>query len=667
MQAGFSPRNAMARTATRRPDRRGYLAAAAAAVLFSIPVFAGLTFIPDSTFKGSSLAGLHSLGDAVWRAQAGEITGTVKPGGSGGWLFFDQSFQDVGFHAQFKCTGGCQAGVLVRGEKTAEGYKGIYVSLNEDNVPSYGVTLDANGKELTRERLRSIGGLTRVAPPPAPTAAAGRGDAGRGGAAGRAGAGGRAGNRVVLPIVRPASILKPDNWNEIEVFLDYNIVRSHLNNANTTAGVSDHAEEGYGPLALYVGGGGEVSFKDISFKDIGMKYTPAEIVSPNFRMQRISDMSYSWSAAAADFNHDGVMDIVAGAYVYYGPDFTKSREVFLANTNSPSTQLPATSSEFAYDFNGDGWPDILIAAGRPTLYINPKGESRRWEKYVVLPNVQSEVTVFRDVDGDGRPELVYGADNTVRYAKFDPADPTKPWTVHSVSEPGYSAAHGIGVGDINGDGRMDILNVYGWWEQPPAGSAQETWTYHPQAFSSFSRVAPGGCVMAVYDANGDGLNDVVTSLSGHGFGLAWFEQKRDAAGKISFVQHMISDDFSAKNAGGVAFSEQHGSTFADVDGDGIPDFIVGKRYWSHADTYLDPDPNGAPVLYWYRTVRNPQAPGGAEFVPELIHNRSGAGSDLLAVDLNGDGAMDIVTSTGRGTFIFWGKPRAGKTATAGRK
>jgi hypothetical protein len=73
------------------------------------------------------------------------------------------------------------------------------------------------------------------------------------------------------------------------------------------------------------------------------------------------------------------------------------------------------------------------------------------------------------------------------------------------------------------------------------------------------------------------------------------------------------------------------------------------------------------VLYVYHTVRNPKAPGGAEFVPELIHNRSGAGSDLLAVDLKGDGAMDIVTSTGRGTFIFWGKPHAGKAAPSGRK
>jgi len=59
-----------------------------------------------------------------------------------------------------------------------------------------------------------------------------------------------------------------------------------------------------------------------------------------------------------------------------------------------------------------------------------------------------------------------------------------------------------------------------------------------------------------------------------------------------------------------------------------------------------------PIMH--NLIRNPKAPGGAEFVPEMIHNRSGAGSDLLAVDLNKDGAMDVVTSNNRGTFIFWG-------------
>jgi FG-GAP-like repeat len=115
------------------------------------------------------------------------------------------------------------------------------------------------------------------------------------------------------------------------------------------------------------------------------------------------------------------------------------------------------------------------------------------------------------------------------------------------------------------------------------------------------------------------------------------------------------DDFGTANAGGVTFSQPHGSTFADVDGDGIPDFVAGKRYWAHRDDYLDPDPYGPAVLYWYRTIHTPKAPGGAAFVPELIHNRSGAGSDVLAVDLNEDGRVDIVTATRFGTFIFWGQ------------
>ena len=102
--------------------------------------------------------------------------------------------------------------------------------------------------------------------------------------------------------------------------------------------------------------------------------------------------------------------------------------------------------------------------------------------------------------------------------------------------------------------------------------------------------------MGVYDVNGDGLNDVVTSLEAHGWGLAWYEQKRDTSGAISFTEHMIADDLSAKNPGNVAFSEAHASTFADVDGDGIPDFIVGKRLHAHLESYTDPDPFGPACL-----------------------------------------------------------------------
>ncbi len=558
--------------------------------------------------------------------------------------------------------------MLIRAEKTPEGYKGIYVSLNEDNVPSFDVTLDAQGKELHRERLEvdrrfDACQLPRQPPRRLMDAAVA--------VAPDEGAGGRGGNSVVLPITRPATILKPDDWNQIEIFLDANIVRSHLNDANTTAGASDHAEEGYGPLALYVGGSGEVRFKEIAFKDIGMKYTPAEIVSPNFRMQRISDMSYSWSAAAADFNRDGVMDIVAGPYIYYGPDFTRSREIFLATTYSPSSQLPATNCEFAYDFNGDGWPDILTGTGRPALCISiRKGSLAAGKKYVVLPGVQN-----RDCIAEGhrwrrqtRSGLRSGLHRALRQVRSRRSDQT------------LDRSFGLRTGLFDrarpGSRRPQWRWPHGYRESvrmvgtaPGRERTQELWTYHPQAFARSGRVAPGGSVMAVYDVNGDGLNDVVTSRAATDLVSRGSSRNvMQLLGKISFVEHMIADDFSTKNAGGVAFSEQHGSTFADVDRRReFRTSLWGKRYWSHADTYLDPDPNGAPVLYVYHTVRNPKAPGGAEFVPELIHNRSGAGSDLLAVDLNNDGAMDIVTSTGRGTFIFWGKPRAGKAAPSGRK
>ena len=123
-------------------------------------------------------------------------------------------------------------------------------------------------------------------------------------------------------------------------------------------------------------------------------------------------------------------------------------------------------------------------------------------------------------------------------------------------------------------------------------------------------------------------------------------------------------DFSTKNAGGVTFSQLHGATYADIDGDGLQDFITGKRFWSHLDTFIDPDPQGAPVLYVYRTVRNPKAPGGAEFVPELIHNRSGVGSHVAAADLNSDGSPEIITSTKRGTFIFWNNWKKGAVPIA---
>jgi hypothetical protein len=150
----------------------------------------------------------------------------------------------------------------------------------------------------------------------------------------------------------------------------------------------------------------------------------------------------------------------------------------------------------------------------------------------------------------------------------------------------------------------------------------------------------------------------VTALEGHGFGLAWHEQKRDANGNITFVQRTIMDSVLDDNAGGVWFTQPHAVTFADVNQDGILDMITGKRHHSHFQ-YADPDNWGMPVVYVYKVQRNPKAAGGAEFVPELIHNRSGVGSHIATGDLNKDGTADIVTSGASGTFIFYNLAKKG--------
>jgi hypothetical protein len=645
-------------------------ALAAVPVVLSAIFAAPHDFVPDFVFQGSSLAGWHTMGHANWGAENGVLTAKPETA-DGGWLVLDKSYQDLEFYTEFRCAEKCDAGVLLRTEKTPEGgWKGVYIPVSGEGG-SYDLTLDAEGKELKRTPLlRATAQFSRIAAgpwgngqakvpgfaapaptlveqeaeaanPPAPAAAA---------APAPPRAGGRGPGGAFAP---PRGGIREGEWNTVDLIVDADMVWPSLNGRRGTNTATTDRMMGYGPIALHVGGTSEVSFRDVSVKDLNRKIEPAEQVSSHFRMQRLSDFFYSWGAAVGDINHDGVPDVVAGPFYYLGPDYTERHEFTAARSYGPSN-FPEGMVYSVYDYTGDGWPDIICVDSRPIyLYVNPKGESRRWDRYNVVPSATSEIEVFRDIDGDGKPEILFtGPNGVLEYAKPDPANPTAVWKTHNISEPGLAGAHGMGVGDINGDGRMDVVNNRGWWEQPASGAAETLWKFHPVNFGT------GGAEMGVYDVNGDGLADVVTVVAAHGWGIAWFEQKRDPQGNISFVRHDVMGDFSTKNAGDVTFSEAHAAAFADMDGDGVPDLIVGKRLYSHLESHLDPDPNGPAVLYWYRTVRNPKAEGGAEFVPELIDNRSGVGSQFVVTDLNGDGAPDIVISCVKGTFIFWNQMHA---------
>ena len=650
-----SDSSALASTSAGLPEAPSQAPASAATNEVKTP--AGASFRANYVFGGSELTGWHTLGQADWRAENGEIVGIPHPGGNGGWLVLDKSYQDVLVFGRFRAAAGSKTGVLVRAEKTSDGgLKGFFVSLDPQDLNAYLLKLGSDGREVSRSPLPPLPrGSHRAAPPYYP------------------------GSEATAPTSSGYSAhstpFQIDDWNTIEVQMDANILRPRFNGG---VGISPRATDNdgsgseYGPIAIYAGGTGEVRFKDVCYKDFGRFEMPLEIVSSNFRMQRIDDYYYSWGASIADVNRDGIKDIVTGPYYYLGPDYTVKREISVAETVAPGRGFDKTMVVFADDFAGDGWPDLINATlDLPlTLYRNPRGELRRWDKFIVGPKVGSEIALFADVDGDGKKGVIFttrtGPDlqrvYTLVYAKPDPNNPTGEWIIHPISEQGAWCSHGLGVGDITGNGLPDVILADGWWEHPPQGSDQGLWKYHKQFFSpdlpSRKTYATGGAAMAVYDVNGDGLNDIVTSHHAHGFGLAWYEQQRDGNGNISFVEHIIMDDFSTNNAGGVTFTELHGAAFADMDGDGIPDFVSGKRYISEVGV-TDPDPWGAPVLYVYHTVRDKSAPGGARFEPELIHNRSGVGSMVTIADLNGNGAMDIITSTNRGTFIFWGKPRSG--------
>ena len=325
--------------------RRTLLAAAGAAIILWPAIGAGPTFIPDFTFKGSTLTGWHPLGDADWRAESGEIIGTPKSAG-GGWLLMDKALQDTGIYASFKCTGGCRTGLLLRAEKTADGMKGLLVSLTEGEQGLFRVTLDARGQETHRDKLRPAAAMIRFGQPAtAPVPGGGRGP-GRG------------------------PVYHAGDWNSIQAIVDADILRAAMNAGpgGLGAGVTEDESNGFGSIGLYVGGSGEVRFKDVAYKDLAVKDAPPEQVSSHFRMQRLDEFYYSWGVTAADINHDGVMDLVAGPYYYLGPDYTKRREIYAASTYSPSTQYSGSSwINFAYDFNGDGWPDVVTTgAGRMT-------------------------------------------------------------------------------------------------------------------------------------------------------------------------------------------------------------------------------------------------------------------------------------------------------------
>jgi hypothetical protein len=355
----------------------------------------------------------------------------------------------------------------------------------------------------------------------------------------------------------------------------------------------------------------------------------------------VIDTAYrSEGVAVFDVDLDGNMDIVTEQFWYAGPSFVP-HEIRTPEAFDPATSFCSSFAIIGWDVDEDGWEDIVVAPhvnGDPMLwYRNPRGVDVHWESHVLARRGAAglETPIVVDLFGDERPILISSDSNLGILGWQVPGfDPTQPWPLHPISGENFPGAamavHGIGAGDVDGDGRLDVLTGYGWFQ---ATDDHDVWQWHEVPFG------PDRCSrMFAIDLDNDGLADIVCSRP-HGYGLHWFHQLQPPViGERKFVERSIDE----------SVSQMHALRVDDLDDDGIPEIVSGKRWWAHGEG-TDPGVDDPAVVVSYSIKHTANGPS---FERSIIDDDSGVGTQFAIADVDSDGRLDIVTSNKKGLFYF---------------